>query len=64
MQLLKKYSGDIFTLNTFALILLFCVDFNNLGIIQYVFFATASVAVVLMIINWSYDYRLRDIDTN
>lgn len=64
MQLFKKYSTDILTLSSLALVLLTCIDFNNLGIIQYVFLAIVSVNVFLMINNWLYDFRLRNMDTN
>lgn len=59
---MKKNLFDLITLVIFAYILVFVIDYNNLGIIQYIFFGIASLAVIAMIINWINDYRLKRIE--
>lgn len=58
MKFINQYKDNLFLVSLFS-ILLSLVDYNNLGVMEYLFFATTVAWTITWVMNIYYDFQIK-----
>mgnify|MGYP007039432422 CR=1 FL=1 len=61
MKFINQYKDQLFLVSFYS-ILLALVDFNNLGVMEYLFFTSTAAWAITWGINIYYDFQLKRMD--